>query len=416
MYEAHFGLREKPFSLLPDPSFLYLSDKHRMALALLQYGLSSQAGFTAITGGIGTGKTTLIRHLLNNMEQNVTVGLISNTHRSFGDLLQWILLAFNLDYAGKGKVELYQTFVEFMIREYANRRRTVLIVDEAQNMAIDALEELRMLSNVNADKDQVLQVILVGQQQLRDTLRRPELVQFAQRIAVDYHLTPLTAADTQAYIQHRVSVAGGDPGLFTEAACAAVHQHSNGVPRLVNLLCDIALVYGYAEKRDQIDVDLIEDVAREKRAGGIFPAPEQALDAESPHASSDTPPAPPAKKKRRRPLSLRKNRLRVAIASEAPALREHLRELVEDQGLTVVDELPLDETTVSRIDADKIDILLVDLDDDADDRIGELCDTLARWNLPVLFNDAQVTAASLHGHDPQFGEKLTSKLLSLLPK
>lgn len=274
MYEAHFGLREKPFSLLPDPSFLYLSDKHRMALALLQYGLSNQAGFTAITGGIGTGKTTLIRHLLNTMEQDVTVGLISNTHRSFGELLQWILLAFNLSYSGKTKVEMYQTFVDFMIQEYARNRRTVLIVDEAQNMEAETLEELRMLSNVNADKDQVLQVILVGQQQLRDKLQRPDLIQFAQRIAVDYHLTPLTADESSFYIRHRLAIAGGEPDLFSDEACAAVHRFSNGVPRLVNLLCDLALVYGYAEQRTQIGADLVEDVAREKQAGGIFPSHE----------------------------------------------------------------------------------------------------------------------------------------------
>lgn len=405
MYEAHFGLREKPFSLLPDPSFLYLSDKHRMALALLQYGLSNQAGFTAITGGIGTGKTTLIRHLLNNMEQDVTVGLISNTHRSFGDLLQWILLAYNLDHAGKTKVEMYHAFVDFMIREYARNRRTVLIVDEAQNMEADTLEELRMLSNVNADKDQVLQVVLVGQQQLRDNLRRPDLIQFAQRIAVDYHLTPLTADETMAYVRHRLTVAGGNPELFTDAACASVHYHSNGVPRLVNLLSDLALVYGYAERRTQIDVDLIEDVAREKQAGGIFPSPEPPLANTAHLPSPSTVGAVPVAKKK----------LRLAIASASTELRRHLRQLIEQQGLTVVDELPLDGTTVTSIDPDSIDILLVDLDDNAEERVGNLCDMLAQWNLPVLFNDSQVTEASLRGEDPQFGHKLTSKLVSLLP-
>lgn len=399
MYEAHYGLREKPFSLLPDPSFLYLSDKHRMALALLQYGLTNQAGFTAITGGIGTGKTTLIRHLLNEMGQDVTVGLISNTHRSFGELLQWILLAFNLDYSGKNKVEMYQTFVDFMIREYSRNRRTVLIVDEAQNMSPDTLEELRMLSNVNADKDQVLQVILVGQQQLRDTLRRPDLVQFAQRIAVDYHLTPLTVEDTKAYIRHRIAVAGGDPGLFTDEACAAIHQYSHGVPRLVNLLCDIALVYGYAEQRDQIDAVLVADVARDKQAGGLFPSPEQYA---YPHAQSV-------------PSTAAKKKLRVTIAGESRVLRQHLRRLVEAQGVAVIDEIPLDDTTVARIDPEAIDILLVDLDENAEDRVGNLCDMLAQWNLPVLFNDSQVTEASLLGSDPQFGPKLISKLVSLVP-
>jgi hypothetical protein len=296
---------------------------------------------------------------------------------------------------------MYQTFVEFMIREYARNRRTVLIVDEAQNMGAETLEELRMLSNINADKDQVLQVVLVGQQQLRDTLRRPDLVQFAQRIAVDYHLTALTAEDTQAYIRHRLSIAGGDPDLFTDEACDAVHHYSSGVPRLVNLLCDLALVYGYAEQRKQIDADLVTDVAREKQAGGLFPTPEVASAPASTHTSM--------------PATAPKKKLRLAIAGESPTLRGHLRKLVEAQGMTVVDEMPLDENTTAHIDPEAIDILLVDLDEEAEDRIGNLCDILAQWNLPVLFNDSQVTEASLHGQDPQFSAKLISKLVSLLP-
>ncbi len=274
MYEAFYGFREKPFSLLPDPGFLFLSPKHRMALVLLEYGLMNQAGFTVISGGIGTGKTTLIRHLLNNLDRDTTVGLISNTHRSFGDLLQWIMLAFNLDDQGLDKVGRYRAFVDFMIREYAHNRRTVLIVDEAQNMAPETLEELRMLSNVNADKDQVLQVILVGQPGLRDTLRRPDLEQFAQRIAVDYDLEPLNVEETRDYVRHRVEVAGGDPGLFDDEACAAVHEASRGVPRLVNLVCDTALVYGYAEQAERITAALVRDVARDKRKGGLFPGGE----------------------------------------------------------------------------------------------------------------------------------------------
>jgi type II secretory pathway predicted ATPase ExeA len=271
MYEAFYNLREKPFTLLPDPGFLFLSDKHRMALTLLEYGLMNQAGFTVISGDIGTGKTTLIRHLLDHMDREHTVGLISNTHREFGELLQWILLAFNLDHAGMNKVEMYQRFIDFIIDEYAHNRRTVLIVDEAQNMAAETLEELRMLSNVNADKDQALQVILVGQRELRDTLQRPDLVQFAQRISVDYHLQPLSEDEVAGYIRHRVEVAGGNPELFDAAACQAVHRFSGGVPRLINLLCDTALVYGYAQEQQPIDSALINDVAREKQQGGIFP-------------------------------------------------------------------------------------------------------------------------------------------------
>jgi len=271
MYESFYNLREKPFTLLPDPGFLFLSDKHRMALTLLEYGLMNQAGFTVISGDIGTGKTTLIRHLLDNMDREHTVGLISNTHRDFGELLQWILLAFNLEHANMNKVEMYQRFVDFIIDEYAHNRRTVLIVDEAQNMAAETLEELRMLSNINADKDQALQVVLVGQRELRDTLRRPDLVQFAQRISVDYHLQPLSEDEVVGYIRHRVEVAGGNPDLFDTAACQAVHRFSGGVPRLINLLCDTALVYGYAQEKQQIDSALINDVAREKQQGGIFP-------------------------------------------------------------------------------------------------------------------------------------------------
>jgi general secretion pathway protein A len=271
MYESFYKFSEKPFTLLPDPGFLFLSNKHRMALTLLEYGLMNQAGFTVISGDIGTGKTTLIRHLLDHMDREHTVGLISNTHRSFGELLQWILLAFNLEYANLGKVEMYRRFIDFIIDEYAHNRRVVLIVDEAQNMAAETLEELRMLSNVNADKDQALQVILVGQRELRDTLRRPDLVQFAQRISVDYHLEPLSEEETAGYIRHRIEVAGGDPQLFEEGACRAVYRYSNGVPRLINLLCDTALVYGYAGQSAQIDSALVTDVAREKQQGGIFP-------------------------------------------------------------------------------------------------------------------------------------------------
>jgi len=271
MYEAFYKLREKPFTLLPDPGFLYLSNRHRMALTMLEYGLMNQAGFTVISGDIGAGKTTLIRHLLNNMDREHTVGLISNTHRSFGELLQWVLLAFSLEHRDMDKVEMYRRFVDFIIDEYAQNRRTVLIIDEAQNMEAETLEELRMLSNINADKDQALQVILVGQRELRETLRRPDLVQFAQRISVDYHLEPLSEDDTAGYIRHRLEVAGGRPDIFTPAACKAVYHFTNGVPRLINLLCDTALVYGYAEQKQRIDARLVADVAREKQQGGIFP-------------------------------------------------------------------------------------------------------------------------------------------------
>lgn len=268
MYETFYSFREKPFSLLPDPAFLFLARQHSTALAVLEYGLVNQAGFTVVTGEIGCGKTTLIRHVLNTLGQDITVGLLSNTQR--GELLQWVLLAFGLDYRGKEKVALYETFLEFIIDEYAKNRRTVLIIDEAQNLGIDALEELRMLSNVNADKDQVLQLILVGQPELRAILSRPALIQFAQRVAVDYFLGPLENEQIGSYIRHRLEIAGGDPALFKPEACQLVYHHSGGIPRLINLLCDTALVYGYAAGKQKIDVELVREVVQDKAGSLLF--------------------------------------------------------------------------------------------------------------------------------------------------
>lgn len=270
MYESFYGLKEKPFSLLPDPAFLFLAKQHTSALAMLEYGLTNQAGFTLITGDIGCGKTTLIRHLLNNVERNITVGVLSNTQRAIGELLQWVLLAFNLNYQGKDKVALYQTFLNFINTEYAKNRRTVLIIDEAQNLGVETLEELRMLSNVNADKDQVIQLILVGQPELRALLARPELTQFSQRVAVDYSLATLSVEQTRSYITHRVSVAGVPGSLFDPDACDVIYHAARGVPRLINVLCDTALVYGYADGAKKITAEIAREVVEDKADSIVF--------------------------------------------------------------------------------------------------------------------------------------------------
>jgi len=271
MYESFYGLSEKPFSLLPDPEYLYLSPKHQRALTLLQYGMMNQAGFSVICGDTGAGKTTLIRRLLTELGDETSVGLITNTHQSFGELLNWVLMAFGLDGEGKSKAQMHQLFIEFLIEQYAQNKHAVLIVDEAQNMSADTLEELRMLSNINADKDQILQVILAGQPALRETLRKPELMQFAQRIAVDYYLEALSSEETAAYIAHRLMVAGADRVIFTEQACNAIYKYSGGTPRLINLLCDTSLVYGYAEQNEVINVQLVHDVVREQHSNSIIP-------------------------------------------------------------------------------------------------------------------------------------------------
>jgi len=271
MYESFYGLTEKPFTLLPDPDYLYLSPKHQRALTLLEYGMMNQAGFSVICGDTGAGKTTLIRRLLSELGDDTKVGLITNTHQSFGELLNWVLMAFGLDGDGKSKAQMHQIFIDFLIEQYSQNKHTVLIVDEAQNMSADTLEELRMLSNINADKDQVLQVILAGQPALRETLRQPELMQFAQRIAVDYYLESLSAEETKSYIHHRLSVAGSDQPIFTDAACASVYKYSRGTPRLINLLCDTALVYGFAEQSEIINEQLVHDVVREQHSNSIIP-------------------------------------------------------------------------------------------------------------------------------------------------
>jgi len=270
MYEKFFGLLEKPFALTPDPSFLYRSRHHRHALAALEYGLVNQAGFTLLTGEVGSGKTLMIRKLMGGLPRAFTVGLISNTNRSFGGLLQWICLAFEISDRGKSVATLYHEFVEFLARQYALRRRVVLIVDEAQNLDAALLEELRVLSNVNADKNQVLQTILVGQPELRQLLRRPELRQFAQRISSDFHLPGLGQQDAREYVRHRLSMAGGDLELFRSDAIDLAWQASNGIPRLINQLCDQALVYAFGDGAYRVDRAIMNSVIQDREAGGLW--------------------------------------------------------------------------------------------------------------------------------------------------
>ena len=251
LYVSFFGFRERPFTLLPDPDFLFWSRNHKRAYAILEYGFASRAPLTVVTGEIGAGKTTLVQKLLGTLGENVTVGLISNAQGNRGDLLRWVLYALEVpadmsaDY-----VNLFKTFQDFVINEYAAGRYVVLVIDEAQNLSIEALEELRLLTNINSNKDELLQLILVGQPELRDIIAHPALRQFAQRVTATCHLGALDLTSTQAYIRHRLQHVGGTGMEISAYAMRCIYDESEGVPRIINKLCDIALLYAaIAEER-----------------------------------------------------------------------------------------------------------------------------------------------------------------------
>jgi type II secretory pathway predicted ATPase ExeA len=266
MYESFYGFQRPPFLAVPDPDMLFMTPQHQRALALLEYAFMARAGFCVVTGEVGAGKTTLVRRLLQKVGSNVEVGLVSNTTcETFEEFIQWILLAFDLDYRGKTKVELYDAFVRYLVEQFRKGRPVTLIIDEAQHLGPKYLEQLRMLSNVNTEKGMVLQTILVGQPELWDVLRRPELKQFAQRISYDYFLGPLETPDlTGQYVRHRLAAAGGSPEVFEEDVYLRIWDASGGVPRLINLICDTALVYGYAEELKRIPLRIVNQVIKDK--------------------------------------------------------------------------------------------------------------------------------------------------------
>ena len=286
MYERHFGFKLKPFSLTPDPEFLYPSRQHAMAMTMLEYSLESQAAFSLLTGDIGSGKTTLVRRLLRHLDNRVVVGLISNSHSHFRSIHRWALSALSIVPKEDSDVAQYEALVDSLIMQYGKGRRTLLIIDEAQNLSLEVLEELRLLSNVNSERDLILQILLVGQPELRRKLARPELQQFAQRVSVDFHLRPLDRNESHAYIRHRLEVAGGSTSLFQPEAVESVFARTKGVPRLINQLCDFALLYAFADGRVTIDADLIAQVVLD-RGTGIF-LPGAAAETNTPAALPNT--------------------------------------------------------------------------------------------------------------------------------
>ncbi|WP_425041429.1 ExeA family protein [Primorskyibacter sp. S187A] len=283
IYTEYFGLRERPFSLVPDPDFLFWSQPHKRAYSMLEYGILTHAPITLITGEVGAGKTTILHHLLKSVEEDVQVGLVSNAHGSRGELLRWVLLA--LDQQAKPDetyVDLFGRFQQYLIEEYARGRRVILIFDEAQNLSIESLEELRMFTNINSNKDELLQLVLVGQPELREIIARPELRQFAQRVSAAFHLPAMDRLTVRAYINHRLEVAGAQYPLFSTTAADLIHEASGGVPRLVNQICDFSLVYAYTKNNAKVSRLTVQQVLDD----GVFFAGNLALAAINPEPAA----------------------------------------------------------------------------------------------------------------------------------
>jgi len=277
LYTSFYGLKEKPFNLNPDPSYLFWSSGHENAYTHLEYAITENKGFGVITGEVGSGKTTLINHLIHQIPKDLHLALINNPDVSPAQLLKMICTEYELDTTGDDKASLLENIYEFLIQTYANQQRAILIIDEAQNLPAETIEEIRMLSNREAEKEHLIQIILVGQPELKEKLQRRSLRQFTQRVSVHAHLGGLTADDVNRYIRHRLKVAGADnPELFTEEAIQALHTYSEGIPRLINILCDTALVYGFADELQSIDRPVIDQVMTDRKSGGILLAEQQA--------------------------------------------------------------------------------------------------------------------------------------------
>src|SRR3954469_7518642 len=272
MYEDYYGFTEKPFSLTPDPKYLFKSSTHANAFELLQYAIRRREGFVVITGDIGTGKTTLCRAILEQLDRRTFTALVLNPFLSEDDLLRLVLQEFGVvsrdeikrgALTGVTKAELIETLNEFLLSLQRLGAQALLIIDEAQNLPLAVIEQIRVLSNLETEKEKLLQIVLVGQSNLKDLLRRPELRQLDQRVSIRYDLKPLSAEETAAYVQHRLSVAGGGSAVsFVPKAMARVHQFTGGIPRLINLLCDRALLSGYSAHTNRIVPDFVDSAAQ----------------------------------------------------------------------------------------------------------------------------------------------------------
>ncbi|WP_029897844.1 XrtA/PEP-CTERM system-associated ATPase [Desulfohalovibrio reitneri] len=264
MYEEFFGLAEKPFTLLPTPKFLFPSRAHRKVLTYLQHGIRERAGFILLTGEVGSGKTTIIREIVKSQLTDLTLAKVFNTKVDSHQLLCMINDDFGLETRDRDKATLLRDLNEFLINEYAAGRQVVLIIDEAQNLTPDLLEEVRMLSNLETESGKLLRIIMVGQPELRETLARPSLLQLRQRIQINCHIDPLSEEEVEEYILYRLERAGNREALrFSPGAIRAIHSYSRGIPRLVNILCDYIMIDAYSAETRDVEEESVHELARD---------------------------------------------------------------------------------------------------------------------------------------------------------
>ncbi len=274
MYRAFFGLNEKPFAITPDPRYLFLSERHAEALAHLLYGITEAGGFIQLTGEVGTGKTTVVRSLLAQTPQHAEIALILNPRMTAPEFLLTICEELGIgvqDSATNSLKDLVDILSQYLLKAHGAGKRVVLVVDEAQNLAPEVLEQVRLLTNLETNTQKLLQIILIGQPELRELLDRNELRQLAQRITGRYHLCPLTLEESAAYVRHRLRVAGATADIFTPAALREVHRLSRGVPRLINVLCDRALLGAYTQDRHQVGASFVRRGAMEVFGKHLWP-------------------------------------------------------------------------------------------------------------------------------------------------
>jgi general secretion pathway protein A len=277
MYEAFYSFRKKPFELSPDPNFLFKSQRHQKALSYLEYGLSENVGFLVLTGDVGCGKTTTAKYVIRELGRSFVLSYVAHTHLSSDQVLKMIIAGFGLPTQMGEKSNSLDVLTRFLLTMRKKGKRALVVIDEAQNLTAMALEEIRMLSNIQNDSGALIQILLIGQPELLRTLKKPAMRQLAQRVAVHFHLTGLERQETAEYIAYRLEMVGGQRDLFTAAAVDRIFALSGGVPRLINLICEAALVYGFADESPRISQDIIRQIVSDRIGVGIATDPEETI-------------------------------------------------------------------------------------------------------------------------------------------